>query len=283
MSQGNPTRPPYRWPAGPTPPVPPVAPAPAPPVPPVVPAPAPALWSPPLADQRLRASNADRSRYADFINEAYAAGQLDDAELSARLDAALSAKTLGDLSPLVADLNLGALTPVAPPSTKALATPARPRRRLVQVLAIVLALAVVVAGGQAIARTIGDKFGGPGITSNNRDQALAYSGSAAGLPPEISASMGDSTVDLSQVVVDTDATVAVNTSMGDITVRLPVDANVVLTYAVSMGDISFNGGTDVKFNSSALGRSGTHTWTPHPGQYVLTINLNSSMGDVKIV
>jgi hypothetical protein len=66
----------------------------------------------------LRATDADRERVAEQLRSAAAQGQLTFEELDERLDAAYAAKTGGDLVPLTADLQLGALAaPAAMPST----------------------------------------------------------------------------------------------------------------------------------------------------------------------
>jgi hypothetical protein len=53
---------------------------------------------------RLRASDADRDRVAAMLREHHAAGRLTGDEFTERLAAAFSAKTLGDLDELMADL-----------------------------------------------------------------------------------------------------------------------------------------------------------------------------------
>jgi Domain of unknown function (DUF1707) len=55
-------------------------------------------------DDRIRASDADRERIAARLREHYAEGRLTSEELDERVTAALSAKTLGDLRHLMADL-----------------------------------------------------------------------------------------------------------------------------------------------------------------------------------
>jgi hypothetical protein len=55
-------------------------------------------------DPVLRASDADRDAVADLLRGAHADGRLTVEELYERLDAALAARTLGDLAPLTADL-----------------------------------------------------------------------------------------------------------------------------------------------------------------------------------
>ncbi len=65
----------------------------------------------------MRASDADRDRYATVLQEAYAEGRLTRAEYDERIDAVLNAKTYADLQPLVADLpanNLPVPKPAAP-------------------------------------------------------------------------------------------------------------------------------------------------------------------------
>lgn len=62
----------------------------------------------------MRASDADRDKYATVLQEAYAQGRLTRDEYDERLDACMRAKTYGDLSPLVADLPPGNLPVVRP-------------------------------------------------------------------------------------------------------------------------------------------------------------------------
>lgn len=52
----------------------------------------------------LRASDADRDRVIELLRAAVADGRLDQAEFHERLDAALAARTIGELTPLTADL-----------------------------------------------------------------------------------------------------------------------------------------------------------------------------------
>ncbi|YCK35350.1 DUF1707 SHOCT-like domain-containing protein [Actinomadura sp. ATCC 39365] len=65
----------------------------------------------------LRASDADRDRVTELLRTAVADGRLDLAEFEERLEAALSARTVGALAPLVTDLIAG------PGSAGALALP----------------------------------------------------------------------------------------------------------------------------------------------------------------
>ena len=62
----------------------------------------------PSPDDGLRVGNAERERVAQRLQEAFAEGRLDAAELQERLDLAYRAKTAGDLRPLTMDLPGGA-------------------------------------------------------------------------------------------------------------------------------------------------------------------------------
>ena len=55
-------------------------------------------------DPRIRASDADRDRTAALLREHHAAGRLTAEEFNDRMDAALNAKTLGELDELLEDL-----------------------------------------------------------------------------------------------------------------------------------------------------------------------------------
>ena len=59
---------------------------------------------PESATPALRASDQDRDATASILGEALAQGRLTSAELAERIDAAYTAKTLGELAPLTADL-----------------------------------------------------------------------------------------------------------------------------------------------------------------------------------
>jgi hypothetical protein len=55
-------------------------------------------------DDRMRVSDADRERVAARLRDHFAEGRLTSEELDERISAALSAKTVGDLRPIMADL-----------------------------------------------------------------------------------------------------------------------------------------------------------------------------------
>ncbi|MFI6443286.1 DUF1707 domain-containing protein [Kitasatospora sp. NPDC050543] len=58
----------------------------------------------PVAEADMRASDADRERIAELLRDAYAEGRLSVDEHAERIEAAYSAKTLGELAPLTRDL-----------------------------------------------------------------------------------------------------------------------------------------------------------------------------------
>lgn len=90
----------------------------------------------------LRAADRDRDEVVDLLREHYAQGRLTMEEFEERSTAATSAKTLGDLRMLTADL------PAAPGPREAAWSPARMRWIA---LAGVAALATVVLAGVAVA------------------------------------------------------------------------------------------------------------------------------------
>jgi len=57
-----------------------------------------------MMDDRIRISDADRERVAARLREHYAEGRLSSDELEERIAAVFSAKTAGDLRPVMADL-----------------------------------------------------------------------------------------------------------------------------------------------------------------------------------
>ena len=65
-------------------------------------------------DLGLRASDADREHIAELLGRAFAEGRLSSEEHSERLETAYTAKTLGELRPLVADLPVEFAPPSVP-------------------------------------------------------------------------------------------------------------------------------------------------------------------------
>ncbi|HEY2579095.1 MAG TPA: DUF1707 domain-containing protein [Streptosporangiaceae bacterium] len=68
-------------------------------------------------NERIRISDADRERVAARLREHFAEGRLTQDELDERITATFSAKTLGDLRPILADLPESA--PVTPQARQA--------------------------------------------------------------------------------------------------------------------------------------------------------------------
>lgn len=96
-----------------------------------------ARWMGPSSSiANLRVSDAERNEVADRLSRHFSDGRLDQVEFKERLDAAMSAKTQGDLAGLFDDLPpLG--TEIPPPPSR--------RRRLVPFL-LMLAFVIVAAG-----------------------------------------------------------------------------------------------------------------------------------------
>ena len=81
-----------------------------------------ARWMGPSPNSTLRVSDAERNEVADRLSRHFADGRLDQAEFKERLDAAMSAKTQGDLAGLFDDLPSLA----ADPASGAFAPPPHP-------------------------------------------------------------------------------------------------------------------------------------------------------------
>jgi hypothetical protein len=101
-----------------------------------------------MIDDHLRISDADRERAAARLREHFAQGRLSSDELDERISAALTAKTIGDLRPLMADLPDSA--PVTPQTRQAPPWAVRrapgfrrgPRLMPLALLAMIVALAI---------------------------------------------------------------------------------------------------------------------------------------------
>jgi hypothetical protein len=98
-----------------------------------------ARWMGATPTTNLRVSDAERNQVADNLSRHFAEGRLDQAEFKERLDAAMSAKTQGDLAGLFGDLPPLSTEPPPPPSR---------RRRLIPLLVMVVFL--LVATGSTI-------------------------------------------------------------------------------------------------------------------------------------
>lgn len=105
--------------------------------------------NPHVSSEQLRVSDAERSKVAETLSRHFGDGRLDHAELEERLQAAMSAKTRGDLAPLLADLPDD---PPAPAPAQAVRLPRRPfgdsmLRAAAGLLLVVIILLVLVPGG----------------------------------------------------------------------------------------------------------------------------------------
>jgi Domain of unknown function (DUF1707) len=94
----------------------------------------------PLFQPGLRASDADRDTAVDILCEAVAEERLTLVELDERVGAALSARTIGELAALIADLSrpwtpVPASAPVSPPAPPGWASRAPERWSVLQSLA----------------------------------------------------------------------------------------------------------------------------------------------------
>jgi len=91
-------------------------------------------WYRPPTDPNLRVSDAERNDVAETLSRHYADGRLDPGEFKERLDAAMGAKTRGDLAGLTTDLP--PLAPSGPP------VPARRRHTSLLLVALVVLIAL---------------------------------------------------------------------------------------------------------------------------------------------
>jgi hypothetical protein len=89
----------------------------------------------------MRASHADRERVIDTVKAAFARGQLTAGELDARVGQALTARTYAELAAVT--LSIPARSDLARPAKP---VPARPRNRLVNRGACVIAATTLAAG-----------------------------------------------------------------------------------------------------------------------------------------
>ena len=251
---------------------------------------------PPVPNPQLRASTADRQRYADYLGQAYATGQLDDEELSSRLDAALGAKTMGDLAGVAADLNFAGMavaTPAAAAPSQAV-VPVAPRRthRVAKAVTIAAAVAIIVLGagmGRAFNDHgwMGDQRGGPGPgpgagmrVGNVGAQSFVFT-SLDDLKGGVSVKAGSADIDLTGLDITRDADLNVTVGVGNATIHLPADGNVNVDYNVRVGNVDLNGGVGSRAGAGT-GVSGTQRWTPNVGGPTLTVHVDVQMGNLQV-
>jgi Domain of unknown function (DUF1707) len=96
-------------------------------------------------NDRMRVSDADRERVTARLREHFAEGRLTREELDERVTAALNAKTVGDLRPLMADLPGD--SPVTPPVLVRGPVMGRRGPRILPLALLLLLVAVLIPGG----------------------------------------------------------------------------------------------------------------------------------------
>lgn len=99
----------------------------------------------------LRVGDLERATACDALAEHFAAGRLDPAELDDRLARAMAARSRDDLRALFADLGPRRTPPATEPEAAPAARPeARPGSDLAPVLATVVVLSLLLAGGMLL-------------------------------------------------------------------------------------------------------------------------------------
>jgi hypothetical protein len=108
-----------------------------------------------MTNDQIRASDADRDRVAARLRDHFAEGRLTRDELDERLAAALNAKTLGDLRPVMADLPGAAPAPASLPGPAPTGWPRPPvlwrGLRILPLVALAVAAALTLEGGAWVA------------------------------------------------------------------------------------------------------------------------------------
>lgn len=102
--------------------------------------------TPHVASDQLRVSDSERAQVAEALSRHFGEGRLDHEELNERLQAAMSAKTRADLTPLLADLPPEVAEP-SPPKGR----PRLPRPGLSAPLAALLLVAIVLLASASVA------------------------------------------------------------------------------------------------------------------------------------
>lgn len=164
----------------------------------------------------MRASDLDRTRVAELLDEAYADGRLDREEHDERAASAITARTLGDLSVLTRDLDPTALAPASSPSSSAVA-PAASR-------------VPVVAGPpeDRIVTILGDVTRGAGHTLAARTEVVS--------------GLGDIRLDLTSMELAAhDVIIDIKSVMGDIKIMVPEGIRVIDQTGRFLGDSKFDG------------------------------------------
>lgn len=160
----------------------------------------------------MRASDLDRTRVAELLDEAYADGRLDREEHDERAASAITARTLGDLSVLTRDLDPTALAPassaVVPASSNVPVVAGPPEDRIVTIL--------------------GDVTRGAGHTLAARTEVVS--------------GLGDIKLDLTSMkLASHDVVIDIKSVMGDVKIMVPEGIRVIDQTGRFLGDSKFNG------------------------------------------
>ena len=136
-------------------------------------------------------------------------------------------------------------------------------------LGVLLAIAVVIVGAA-----------GPAIRAPNDATSMRAYASLVELPARDSTDVGKLSVDLSRVAVTSDVTYAAHVDLGQLIVRVPEDANVVINYRADLGAVRAYG-AEVRAGSELTGQ----VTDPQPverGQHTLTLDLSVDAGNIEV-
>ncbi|HEU4907293.1 MAG TPA: PspC domain-containing protein [Propionibacteriaceae bacterium] len=132
---------------------------------------------------------------------------------------------------------------------------------------LAIVVAIVTAAGPALRAPL------------EATSAHAY-GSLAELPPRDSTDVGKLSVDLSRVAVTSDVTYAAHVDLGQLIVRVPEDANVVINYRADLGAVRAYG-AEVRAGSELTGQV-SDPRPIQPGQHTLTLELSVDAGNIEV-
>jgi phage shock protein PspC (stress-responsive transcriptional regulator) len=136
-------------------------------------------------------------------------------------------------------------------------------------LGLLLAIAVAIVGAA-----------GPAIRAPYDATSVRAYASLAELPARDSTDVGKLSVDLSRVALTSDVTYAAHVDLGQLIVRVPEDANVVINYRADLGAVRAYG-AEVRAGSELTGQ----VTDPQPverGQHTLTLDLSVDAGNIEV-
>lgn len=233
----------------------------------------------PSSMRGLRASTLDRQRYLDYISMAYQSEQIDYAEFTQRADVATKAITLGELPPLVADLNFDTMRPIRASHLRLWRILRVGRKKLIATLVLIVALIIVL-----VIVLSGRNTTGAGTTASlppmtaslphvSYNRSLTYD-NLDFLPPEVIVGSGSTLVTLNSLAVSRNVTMSITADDGNLDVSLPPATNVTLNYLVpGSGTVTLVGGSDARAEDYWARKEGICRWTPIPHGPTLTLNV----------